>query len=239
MIAENNRIAPVYWLALLLAVSGGLCAPSIARAEGPWGWDGAQDGNGTTENHVLFYVAPMASLVIPDGGRDNNIGYGGTLDFGFRSSRVMAFEASVQYNQMKNQSPASGSTRLLGFGANALAFPFDNNLYFLGGVAYERTHHSPGDSSNYGGVLISLGAGYVFGYYHLFGIPFSIRTEGLYRLDAHNANRSGDSIGNGRRAFSDGVLNVGLIFPLGVQAHGNPKPASPPPVQVVPEAASP
>ena len=234
MITKRENTTRASWLTVLMVTAGLLGGQSVAFAHDPTGWTAVQGEGDATDSSVLFYISPMASLVVPSGGRETHIGYGGTFNFGLRFSKLLDLEASVLYNQLGNQSPVSGSTRVMGLGLNALAFPFSNNLYVEGGVAYERTHNAPGDSQKYSGVLINLGVGYVFGSYHLLGIPFFIRTEAQYRLDAHNAARSGDSIGNGRRDFSDGVFNVGLIFPIGGKAHPHPKPAAPQQPEIVP-----
>ncbi len=111
--------------------------------------------------------------------------------------------------------PSSGigdTVTLKGAGLGAMIFPFKSSPNFYGILAlmYGAVDDHPGAVPNYRTTVFDIGAGYL--------LPFNryiaLRTEARYRTDQHDRGEAGANPGSG--AFSDGVLNVGLVFPLGV-----------------------
>jgi OOP family OmpA-OmpF porin len=155
-----------------------------------------------------WYISPMGSYALPDEGRHTKDGHGGAFAVGRSINEEIAVEVSGQYSKLK---PAT----LYGVGANVLFFPTKKSFYALIGAGFGHASKHPGLDPNYDTVLFNFGLGYMWGAFQLLGHDVMIRTEALYRLDAHSTTRTGTSAGNGRRAFNDGVFNVGLLIPFG------------------------
>lgn len=166
-----------------------------------------------------WYIAPMGSYALPDEGRHTKDGHGGAFAIGRSINAEIAVEVSGQYSQLK---PAT----LYGIGANVLFFPTKKSFYALLGAGFGHASKHPGLDPNYDTVLFNFGLGYLWGSFQVLGHDVMIRTEALYRLDAHSTTRTGTSAGNGRRAFNDGVFNVGLLIPFGA---GKPPVTAPAP----------
>lgn len=205
-----------FGLAAVLASSS-----SLTRAD-----ESASPNSTAARIHGRVYLSPSASYAFTDGGRVTDNGYGGSFAIGKQFNPQLAIELSGQYSRL---SPAS----LYGVGANALFFPGGGSFYALGGAAYGKLRSHPGNNADYAAALINVGAGWLWRPFTLLGNDVFLRTEALYRLDAHSDRRTGNNIGNGRKAFNDAVFNVGFLIPLGtVRTVTDPAPAEA--VQVVP-----
>src|SRR5688572_13505047 len=182
-----------------------------------------------------LYISPMGSYAWTDKDRDTDDGWGGRLAIGKQFSPYFSAELTGQYTQF-DTSGGGSKFKLIGYGVNALLFPFPEVIpaYGIVGALYGDGKDHPtsdGGASKYDSVLVDAGVGLLVG-----PIGFlndgSIRVEGLYRRDFH----SDDELGNGAGdSFGDVVANLGLLIPIGA-APPPPAPA-PAPVDVVPAVA--
>lgn len=192
-------------------------------------------GNAWTDLQGRIYVTPSLSWVIADSGRQTDDGQALSLAVGRPWGEVFALEAFAQYNRFDHEQ-GSGTTKLLGLGVNSLFFPTKKvPAYLLLGAGYGDVSSHPGGDRNYGTLLLNVGGGYWWKPFDLLFKGVSLRTEAVYRLDAHNDRRTGTTVANGRKDFGDIVLSVGLNIPIGEVAAPPPAPAEP--VEVVPVVA--
>lgn len=219
-----------YWMgALMTAVSLGVAAQdeaTEATAESAPSaiavWEQLGD---------RYYASPMLSYNLADGGRQTDDGYGTSLAVGRRIAEGLLVEAGIQHHWFGKE-VGGGSAKLAGLGFNTLFFPAKGRSGYLSvGAGYGDVSSHPGGDANYGTLLLNAGGGYWWKPFDFILPGLSFRTEALWRLDAHNDRRTGETEGNGRKAFSDLVLNVGLVIPVGAV----PVPPATPvePVQVV------
>lgn len=174
-----------------------------------------------------FYLSPLGSYTVTEKARSTDNGVGGSLAVGKQLNPYFSVELSAQRSEFD---PAS----LSGVGLNTLFFPSRASFYGLVGAAYGRVEDQPGNVANYDAALIQLGAGWLFRPFNVLGQDFFVRSEAVYRLDAHNDRRTGPSTGNGRKAFNDVLFGLGLVLPLGaVPAPAEPPPPEPEVVEVV------
>lgn len=180
-----------------------------------------------------IYLSPMVTYSLTDKGRLTDNGIGGSVAIGKQYDPYFSFEISAQQSKID---PAEVS----GVGINTLFFPARGSLYGLVGAAYGKVKNQPGNDSDYGTALFQLGAGWLFKPFSVFGQHVFVRSEALYRLDAHGDRRTGTSTGNGRKAFNDAVFSFGLLLPIGSPpAPVEPPPVEPEPVEVVALAEEP
>lgn len=172
-----------------------------------------------------FYLSPMVNYSFTDNGRLTDNGIGGSVAIGKQYDPYFSFEISAQHSKID---PAE----LTGVGINTLFFPNRASFYGLVGAAYGKVEDQPGLDANYGTALLQLGAGWLFKPFSVFGQQVFMRSEAVYRLDAHGDRRTGTSTGNGRKAFNDAVLGFGLLLPIGKV----PAPVEPPPLEAEPAA---
>lgn len=174
-----------------------------------------------------FYLSPLGSYTLTEKARSTDDGIGGSVAIGKQLNTYFSVELSAQRSEFD---PAS----LSGLGLNTLFFPARASFYGLVGAAYGKVKDQPGNVANYDAALLQLGAGWLFKPFNLLGQDFFVRSEAVYRLDAHNDRRTGPSTGNGRKAFNDVVFGLGLVLPLGkVPAPVEPPPPEPEVVEVV------
>lgn len=204
------------WLALLMMAMAAVVMPAHA-----------QDEEEDTDNRALkgrpAYFSALGSYSFADKDRGTRDGLGAQLAIGKKVSRGMTLELT---GFLTNHNPETGfasAFELKGVGVGAMIFPFNNtpNLYALVSVAHGVAENLPGAIPNYRTTVFDSGLGYL--------LPISsriiLRTEARYRMDAHNRKQAGvQTPPQNNKHFYDGVLNIGLLFPLGVPA----KPEEPP-----------
>ena len=202
-------------------------------AAGVWATASAAAEIAPTTEHNAFaalgtraYLSPMSSYTFADSGRQTESGFGVSLSFGRLIGDRLLGEISGQYQVYRRESD-DRSMKMSKLTANGLFFPTANAGYALIGVGYGDVRSHPGNDAGYGTALFNLGAGYLWK--PAASQDVVVRLQGLWRLDAHNDRRTGDSIGNGRKAFNDIVVSVGLLIPLG----STPRLAAPTPEPVV------
>lgn len=210
------------------------------KAVGTMGWiaaglwataSAAADIASTTESSAFttlgsrYYLSPMSSYTFADAGRQTDSGFGGSLSFGRLVGDRLLGEISGQFQVYPRESDKR-SMKMSTLTANGLFFPTADSGYALIGVGYGSVRSHPGNDAGYGAALLNLGAGYLWK--PAASQDVVIRLQGLWRLDAHNDRRTGDSIGNGRKAFNDIVVSIGLLIPLG----STPRLAAPTPEPV-------
>lgn len=173
-----------------------------------------------------FYLAPMASYVLPYSNRGLDNGLGGTLGFGYRYG-LLAVEAAAEYARLDAED-GGASAKLTAAHAGLLLFPFDSlkGFYGVGAVGRVRTEAQPA-GNRFEGDSLEVGAGYIFplsvGRY-----AFGLRSEARARFSERSRSLAlGDD--NQPRRFQDVLLNLGLHLPFGLES----VPPPPPPVQVV------
>lgn len=183
-----------------------------------------------------WYASPSVFWAFADGGRDTDNGYGAALAVGRAFTQELLLEGVAQFNQFDHD--RGGETAdLIGLGVNGLFFPTRKTpAYLLLGAAYGDVSSHPGGEEDYGTLLMNVGGGYWWKPFDLGFIKgMSLRTDAIWRLDAHNDRRTGDTEDNGRKAFQDILLSVGLVVPIGAVAV--PPPPEPEPVEVAPVVA--
>lgn len=181
-----------------------------------------------------FYVSPMFSYSFVDSGRNVEAGLGGALAVG-RAFGPFGVELAAQYAKHDHESGA-GAAKVQSLGANVLFFPSKKRPgYVLLGAGYGDVQDHPGGVTDYNPLMLNLGGGYWWQPFEHWLPDLLLRTEAVYRLDAHNDKRTGETVRNGRKDFNDLLLNVGLVIPVGGKpAPMVPPPAVPEPVAVVP-----
>jgi len=181
-----------------------------------------------------YYLSPMFSYGIVDSGRNVDSGPGAALAIG-RAFGPFGVELAAQYARHDHESGA-GKTKIQGLGANVLFFPSKKQPgYLLLGAGYGDVQDHPGGVADYNPLMLNLGGGYWWQPFQRWLPDLLLRTEAVYRLDAHNDRRTGETVRNGRKDFNDLLLNVGLAIPVGGKpAPMVPPPAVPEPVAVVP-----
>lgn len=213
-----------------IMLGGAMAALSVsAAAQDPAPAAAESDRNAWTEMGERYYLTPSLSWVFADSGRETDDGQALSLAFGRRWLDVFALEAVLQYTRFDHEQ-GSDSADLIGLGVNGLFFPTKRiPAYLLLGAGYGEVSSHPGGDEDYGAFLLNVGGGYWWQPFDLFFKGLSLRTEAAYRLDAHNDRRTGNTIDNGRKAFGDLALTVGLNIPLGAL----PEPAPPPEPELV------
>jgi OOP family OmpA-OmpF porin len=213
----------------MLACALGLCSLS-ATAQEPAAAD--DNANAWAKLGDRYYLSPSLSWVFADSGRETDDGQALSLAIGRRWSDVFALEAFAQYNRFDHEQ-GSDSADLIGLGVNSLFFPTSKvPAYLLLGAGYGDVQSHPGGDESYGALLLNLGGGYWCPPFDLLFKGMALRTEAVYRLDAHNDRRTGSTVDNGRKAFGDVLLSVGLNIPIG-SVPTPPPPPEPEPVEVV------
>ncbi len=188
--------------ALLVALSA--AAPVLAQD------DDAAATQALNGRH--YYVSPMFSYTYADKDRGVDDAIGGIMSVGKKVTNGMALELTAFGSVGDPSDGTDTSVEFKGIGVSSLIFLFDSspNFYTLLSLMYGRTDDHPGAIPNYESTVFDIGAGYL--------LPLNrhimIRAEGRYRTDQHDRKDAGTHPGNG--AFTDGVFNVGLLFPLGV-----------------------
>jgi OOP family OmpA-OmpF porin len=157
-----------------------------------------------------WFVSPTLSYTFADSDRGTDDGFGGTISIGRKMTYGLTMALIGSYSQMDSES-GGGTAKLegvgLGFMINLLSsYP---NFYFPLNLMYGSGQDHPGTTSDYRTTIFDVGVGYLF--------PITrkiiLRTEALYRVDAHS--KEGTGIPGGKKEFYDSVLNIGLVIPLG------------------------
>lgn len=196
------------------------------------------EGNAWTALQDRYYVTPSLSWVFADSGRQTDDGQALTFAVGRRLGETFALEGFAQYNRFDHEQ-GSGTADLIGLGVNSLIFPTHKAAaYLLLGAGYGDVRSHPGGDEGYGALLLNVGGGYWWKPFDLLFKGISLRTEAVYRLDAHNDRRTGTTVANGRKDFGDILFTVGLNIPIGEAAVPVPPPPLEP-VEVVPAVSPP
>ncbi len=168
-----------------------------------------------------YYVSPMFSFSRVDKDRGTDDGIGGIISIGKKVTSGMTLELTGFFSQMDPESGAGDTVDFKGVGVGAMIFPSTSSPNFYGVLAlmYGAADHHPGLIPNYRSTVFDVGAGYLY--------PLTqrilLRGEARYRTDQHDRNEAG--VNPGSSAFSDGLLNLGLLLPLGVVADAQPQSA--------------
>lgn len=197
----NKLLQGAVLAAALLAFASVSASAAVYVSETPSGAVGGR-----------FYLSPQFSYTLTDAGRLTGNGYGGTVAVGKQLSPVISLELSALFSRLDGRNGAE-NTEISGYGFNTLLFPARDAGYLILGAGYGQVGGHPGPISSYNPLLLNLGAGRLWGPFG--NSKFSLRTEALWRLDAHNDRRTGDARGNGRKAFNDLVFGVGVVVPIG------------------------
>ncbi len=161
-----------------------------------------------------YYVSPMFSFSRADSDRGTDDFLGGVISVGKKVTRGMTLELTGTYQQADWKS-GGGTVDLSGAGIGAMIFPFTSspNFYAVLALMYGSGDDQPrtpaGTSGDYTSTIFDIGAGYLFS----LTPRVALRAEARYRTDQHDDKQTGVNPGSG--AFSDGLLNLGLMFPLG------------------------
>lgn len=233
-IMQNKSGLQPQWLCALLLV-----AVALAVWQLPANAETAPDSGNIPPHEMPYFYSAMLSGILPQDSRHTHLGWGGSMGLAKKVSKRLALEGVVFYNHLSNNADSAyDRTQILGAGVHAIGFffPHVENLYVLGGLDYGRTSHAYGTDHRYNDFMVDLGIGYMFGRYHLGGLPLYIRVQAAYRLDVHHHDRSGThALGTGRcestiengnqgspcdpgrgaSSFSDGIFSLGVVFPLG------------------------
>lgn len=212
-----------------------LAAITVGAANAAWSQDESGPSAPSASSAIAdrFYISPMASYILTDPDRGTDDGLGGTVAFGKQFHKKFAFEVEAHYSSYDAQR-GGDSASLLGGGVRGLLWPTGSGLFALGGLGYGRFKDHPGADPDYDSVLWTLGVGYLIGPFDLLVPGVSIRTEVALRSDMHDGDRTSERNNN---ALNDGLVNVGLLIPLGVGPVPEPPPAAPETVDVVPVEA--
>ena len=212
-----RRAAP---LALALA----FMAP-VAHAQDDYDdGDSAPAASGEALEGRPWYVSPMFSYTFMDGDRGLDDGLGGKIAVGKKVTSGMTLEVTGFFS-VADPETGNGATAELkgaGIGANVSLFNSLPNMYLALALMRGAVSDHPGAIANYEGTVFDLGLGYLFS----LGDRVKLRAEAIYRTDAHDRKNAGIDPGN--KHFQDGVINQGLLFPL-----GSPAPVESEPVAVV------
>jgi OOP family OmpA-OmpF porin len=192
---------------------------AIDKAPEPGDEEGGDEGAGDRR----MYFSPMASYTFADEDRNTDDGVGGTVSLGKRMTSGLNLELTAFYSQLDAKGTGTGSDQtatLTGVGIGAMIFPnypWAPGLYGLvalhtgQGEDHPTTPASTGFS--YRTTVFDPGIGYTLPLSQfLGGIEMALRVEGRYRMDAHTRTTAG--VG-GKKDFYDGVVNVGVMVPLG------------------------
>jgi len=168
-----------------------------------------------------FYISPLATHIWEDSQRQVDGGWGGGLAIGKQFSQFFSAEVGGFYQEHHIVEGAS-PLKVIEGGISGLVFPFQTgvgrNIYGIVGAHYGKVKDHPSTNvadfqQNYNTVFGSAGLGFLFGPIAWLN-QGAIRAEALYRMDFHDKPGLG---GVDENDFSDGVLNVGLLIPIGAQ----------------------
>jgi OmpA-OmpF porin, OOP family len=199
------------WLALLMMAMAAAVMPAHAQDE----------EEEVTDNRALkgrpAYMSLMGSYSFADKDRGTRDGLGAQIAVGKKVTRGMTLEFTGFLNNFNPEVGFDPAFELKGVGLGAMIFPWNNspNLYALLSVAHGTGENLPGAIPDYRTTVFDSGLGYL--------LPITsrmiLRTEARYRMDAHNRKQAGvQTPPQNNKHFYDGVLNIGLLFPLGVPA---------------------
>ncbi|HEY1078329.1 MAG TPA: OmpA family protein [Fontimonas sp.] len=210
-------------LALLLTL--GTAQPALAQddsAEDEGGYDAAAAESALQGRP--WYVSPMFSFSKVDSDRGTDDGLGGVISVGKKVNSSMTLEVTGFYQQMDPEAGGGDSTEFRGIGIGSMISLFKSspNFYALLALMHGQTDKAPGGERDYHSFVFDIGAGYLY--------PITqrilLRAEARYRTDQHDEQAAG--VNPGSNAFTDGVFNVGFVFPL-----GHMEPIEEAPVEVV------
>lgn len=185
------------------ALALALAQPTFAQED--------EDTPGAVLEARPWYVSPLFSFSHSDKDRGTDDGFGGIISIGKKVTRGMTLELTG-FMQRMDAEVGDGTAKLNGIGLGAMVFPFSNapNFYGLLALMYGKGEDNPGAIANYDTTVFDIGAGYLYA----LNRHIALRAEGRYRTDQHDRKQAGVNPGSG--AFSDGLLNVGFLFPLGL-----------------------
>jgi OmpA-OmpF porin, OOP family len=211
----------------------GLCLAAFsfgANAQGVGGIDtssapppedegGEAADQGSSDRRI--YVSPMGSYTFTDDDRNTHNGFGGTIAVGKRMTSGLTLELTGFYTSMEADDGAQTAT-LTGVGIGSMIFPFSPSGMLAQAYLLADLHKGQGEDHpttpnslnfSYQTTVFDTGIGYVLPLQQwVWGYDMALRTEARYRYDAHTRTSAG---AGGKKDFYDGVINVGLIIPLG------------------------
>jgi len=172
-----------------------------------------------------FYLAPMASYVMPDDERLLKDGFGGSLAAGYRVSPGLALELQALYTSLDRDAAGGGSATMSGLNVGALGFVTESlqGLYMAFGAGYLDTDSQATSGSGYKGFTFEAGLGYLFPL--SFGsYDFGIRADA--RMRHNNGQDSDDAREVDHAGLHDALFSVGLQLPLGARKAPPAEPAA-------------
>lgn len=197
---------------LLLSLFAALPAQAqdeVSDSESWWQSDSWDEPTPAMEGRP-WYFSSMFSYTYADKDRGLEDPIGAVFSVGKKVTSGMTLEITGYGSWGDGHNP-NYSTSFAGIGIGSMFFPTSSpNFYGVMALMYNRTEDHPGAIANYDSTVFDVGAGYLFPLSRY----ISIRAEARYRTDQHDRKEAGATPGG--KAFSDGVFNVGLFFPLGV-----------------------
>jgi OmpA-OmpF porin, OOP family len=209
----------------LAALSFGVHAQAVGGIDtsaAPAPEDDAESGDsadrGSSDRRL--YVSPMATYSFSDSDRHNDNGFGGTISVGKRMTSGLTLELTGFWERMGTNDTTEQVTTLTGVGIGAMIFPFTNWLaqsYFVTALHKGQADDVPTTPQSLGfsyqTTVFDTGVGYILPLSdYLGGFDMALRAEARYRYDAHTRQVAGSG---GKKDFYDGVVNIGVLFPLG------------------------
>lgn len=216
----------------LLAMAVAAVAPAYAQGVDFSDLPAASDDGGEvveeTDEKALpgrpWYVSPMFSYTFADSDRGLDDAIGGKLSVGKKVTSGLTLELTGFFSVADAEDGVGDSAELKGAGLGANVFLLNSlpDLYLALALMRGGVSDHPGVITDYEGTVFDLGLGYLLS----LGDRVKLRAEAIYRTDAHDRKNAGIDPGN--KHFQDGVINLGLLFPL-----GTPEAPAEEPVEVV------
>jgi len=192
--------------------------------------EGASEDSGAEEpagpppmRKGTWFVSPMFSYALADDDRGTDDYFGGSITLGRRVTDGMSLGIIGMYSQLDPESGGGGSATLEGVGLSAQISWLNRwpRLYTPISIMYGAAEDHPGPIPDYKTTIVDLGLGYLWP----LGQRMQLRTEALYRIDAHGRDFAGTTPDRNQE-FYDTVFSVGLVIPLGREAQAAPEPTA-------------
>jgi OOP family OmpA-OmpF porin len=191
------------------------------------------------------YVSPMLSYTKAAKSRGGKDGPGASIAIGRKFTPGLDLELIGFYTQFGKVQGAREGSKMYGLGAGAKIFLFPSpNAYVAASVYKGQADAHPSLITNYHTTVADVGLGYLIPLNPANPQGVQLRTEARYRIDAHGRTEATVPAGSSKqKSFYDGVINLGLLIPLGKTAQPaaeTPPPEEPaaPPAEVVPVATA-
>jgi OOP family OmpA-OmpF porin len=171
-------------------------------------------------NDRRFYLSPMFSYTKADDDRTTDDAMGGVISIGKKMTSGLNLELTgfLETMDREDETVTDDAAVLSGVGLAAMIFPSATlpNLYGILAVhqAEGKDHPTTPDAAGfkYESTVFDTGIGYLFPLNRLIGFDATLRAEARYRMDSHHRATAG--VGD-KDEFYEGVLNLGLLIPLG------------------------